>query len=70
MTALEIINKLKSARGDAMLWIIYDRKEAALHPGYRHEYAVNVPFADAMMARTDPALDIIQKTQDGELFTA
>jgi hypothetical protein len=53
-----------------MLWINYDRKEAALHPGYRHEYAVNVPFADAMMARTDPALDIIQKTQDGELFTA
>lgn len=70
MTALEIINKLKSARGDAMLWIDHSRKEAALHPGYRHEYAVSVPYADAMMARTDPALDIIEKTQDGELITA
>lgn len=70
MTALEIINELKAKRATAMLYINHARKESAFHPGGGEVYATPVTYADAMMARTDPALNIVQKTPHGELIEA
>jgi hypothetical protein len=69
MTALEIINLLKSTRDShncALLWVNDDRREAAVHDG---EVAHAVDYNDAVIARTDPAMNIISRI-DGETFAA
>jgi hypothetical protein len=69
MTALQILNLLQSTRNSAncaLLWLNHDRREAALHDG---QIAHSVSYSEAMMARTDPALSIIDKT-DGETLAA
>jgi ABC-type tungstate transport system permease subunit len=69
MTGLQILNALKADRANAVLWINHDRREAAFHPGGAHVYAMPVAYNDAMIARTDPALNIIDRT-DGETMSA
>lgn len=69
MTAIEILNALKADRHNAMLWLNHDRREAAFHPGGSVTCCQPVAYADAMLARTDPALSIIDRT-DGETLSA
>jgi hypothetical protein len=69
MTALQIINLLKSTRDShncALLWVNDDRRVAAVHDG---EIARDVSYSEATIARTDPALNVIS-TVDGETFSA
>lgn len=65
MNALEILNRMKSDRR-TMLWMNFDRRTACFHDG---EYAHDVSFTEAKMARTDPALGLIDTT-DGETLAA
>tara|TARA_R110000822_G_scaffold302666_1_gene427045 strand:+ start:525 stop:740 length:216 start_codon:yes stop_codon:yes gene_type:complete len=70
MTSLEIIKALKSARSDALLWINEDRKEAAFHGATADvSYAVTVDFNAALVAKSDPALGIVDTT-DGTIYAA
>jgi hypothetical protein len=69
MTALQILNALKSDPSNAILWINHDRKDAAFHAGRGTVCCVPVAYDDAKMARTDPALNIIDTT-DGETLSA
>jgi hypothetical protein len=69
MTALQILNLLQSTRNSAncaLLWLNHDRRKAAVHDG---EIAHSVAYSEAMLARTDPALRIIDTT-DGETLAA
>lgn len=69
MTALQLLNALKSDRANAVLWIDHDRREAAFHPGRGEVYATVIDYSNAMTARTDPALNI-EKHSSGELISA
>ena len=69
MTTLDILNALKADRQNAILWLNHDRREAAFHAGGATAYCVPVDYSDAKMARTDPALNIIDMT-DGETLSA
>jgi hypothetical protein len=72
MTPLQIITLLKATRDNsdpAVLWVNHARREAAVHPGNGETYCLPVAYSDAMIARTDPALDIISAT-DGETLAA
>jgi len=69
MTALQILKLLKSTRNNArpaLLWLNHERRDAAVHDG---EIARGVDYGEAKMARTDPALHIIDET-DGETLAA
>ena len=69
MNALQILNLLQSTRDKstpALLWLNHDRRDAAVHDG---EIAHRVDYCEAKMARTDPALQIIDAT-DGETLAA
>ncbi|WP_323012930.1 hypothetical protein [Devosia sp.] len=65
MTALEILNAMKSDK-NCILWINHERREAAYHDG---QYAVPVAFNNAVLVRSDPAIQIIEK-RDGEILQA
>ena len=65
MTALEILNAMKSDR-NRILWINHERRDAAYHNG---SFAVPVAFNDAVLVRSDPAIQIIEK-RDGEILQA
>jgi ABC-type iron transport system FetAB ATPase subunit len=69
MTALEILKALKADRANAILWINHDRRQAAFHPGRSIPVCQPVDYSEAMMARTDPALSVINQT-DGEILSA
>ena len=69
MNALEILNALKADPANAMLWLSHDRREAAFHAGGATACCQPVDYSEAKMARTDPALNIIDMT-DGETLTA
>ena len=64
MTALEILKAIKK-NPHGLLWLSEDRREAAYHDG---EIAHPVDYSAARMARTDPALRIIDTT-DGETLS-
>ena len=69
MTPLQILNLLQSTRDKhncALLWVNHDRREAAVHDG---NVAHPVAYNDAIVARTDPALNIISRV-DGETLAA
>lgn len=69
MKVLQVLNSLKADRANAVLWINHELREAAFHPGRGEVYATAVDYNDAMMARTDPALNI-EKHCGGELISA
>ena len=72
MTSLEILALLKSTRersSPAVLWIHHARRVAAVHPGGGEACCVPVTYDAAKVAATDPALDIIDRT-DGDVFAA
>jgi hypothetical protein len=66
MTALEILKALKS-NPNAMLWINSERHEAAYNDG--EDDVGPVDYQSALLARSDPALGIIDKT-DGETLSS
>ena len=69
MTALEILNLLKSTRdaaSPAILWVHDGHRRAAIHDG---TIAHDVSYSEAVTARTDPALNIISRA-DGECYSA
>ena len=65
MNALSILNEMKRNHR-ALLWLNAERREACIHDG---EIARPVDYAEAKMARTDPAMRIIDTT-DGETLAA
>lgn len=65
MTSLEILKGLKRNR-DSLLWINHDRYDAAYHDG---DIATRVDYQSAMLARSDPSINIIDKT-DGEILSS
>lgn len=65
MTALEILKGLKR-NPDCLLWINHDLEEAAYHNG---DTAWLIDYQDAMLARSDPALSIIDKAE-GEILSS
>lgn len=67
MNALDIIKALKANRNN-VLWINEERKEAAFHSGVT-SYAVTVAFNSALVAKGDPSVVIIDKT-DGTTYAA
>lgn len=67
MTALEILNAMKASR-DCILWINHERRDAAFHPG-NGGFAIPVTFNNAVLVRSDPAIQIIEK-RDGEILQA
>lgn len=72
MTSLEILDLLKSTRDrvdPAVLWIDHENREAAVHPGGGTTCCTPVDYKIAMIARTDPALNIVS-TADGETLVA
>ena len=69
MNALEILNAMKADPANAILWINHDRREAAFHAGGATAHCQPVSYSEAKMARTDPALNIIDLT-DGETLAA
>lgn len=72
MTSLEILALLKSTRDNtspAVLWIHHARRVAAVHLGGGAACCVPVAYNAAKVAATDPALDIIDRT-DGDVFAA
>jgi len=72
MTALEIANMLKATRdkrNPAILWINHERRSAAVHPGGGEACCIPVTYNDAVVARSDPAFSIIDRT-DGEIYAA
>ena len=69
MTALQILNLLKSTRDNAspaILWVHDGKRKAALHDG---TITREVDYNEAVMARDDPALNIISRV-DGECYAA
>jgi hypothetical protein len=64
-TALGILKELKRNR-DSLLWVNHERKEAAFHDG---DIATRVDYQSALLARSDPSIVIIDKT-DGETLAA
>ena len=69
MTALQILDALKRDPANAMLWLNHNRREAAFHAGGAVACCQPVNYSDAKVARTDPALRIVDTT-DGETLTA
>lgn len=72
MTALEIAKMLKATRDNrdpAILWINHERRSAAVHPGGFKSCCIPVAYNEAVVARSDPAFNIIERI-DGEIYAA
>lgn len=67
MTALEIMNAMKSDR-NCILWLNHERRDAAFHGG-NGQFAVPVTYNNAVLVRSDPSIQIIEK-RDGEILQA
>jgi hypothetical protein len=67
MTALEIIRDLKKNRKN-VLWINEDRREAA-HLTFAGGRSITVSFGAAMIAKSDPAINV-HGIQDGTIYAA
>jgi len=65
MTSLEILKGLKR-NPNCLLWINHDRYEAAYHDG---NSGFPVDYQSALLARSDPSIFIIDKT-DGETLSS
>jgi hypothetical protein len=66
MTALEILKGLKR-NPNAMLWINSERKKASYNDG--EDDVGPVDYQSALLARSDPSIGIIDKT-DGETLSS
>lgn len=67
MTALEILNAMK-ANHNCILWINHERRDAAYHE-CNGSTAIPVAFNDAVLVRSDPGIQIVEK-RDGEILAA